>query len=166
MDELSAVFSSPLGLAVTAGIFLVVYLYYRYLVYSVHSSSDGLQASILLQSHFLKSVSINMCWNSCRRSPLWRSLHPSIFLSLSSLHPSLSFSFLPLPLLPSYAYAPFQVLKRHGIKGPQPVPIYGNYKEINKVVCLCTFWKFNWMARYYRQWCPHWKSSTVVMMYW
>jgi len=30
MDELWAVFSSPLGLAVTAGIVLVVYLYYRY----------------------------------------------------------------------------------------------------------------------------------------
>jgi len=64
MDELWAVLSSPLWLAVTAVIALVVYLYY------------------------------------------------------------------------SYAYAPFQVLKRYGIKGPQPVPFYGNYKEAEKVGIL------------------------------
>ena len=72
--------------------------------------------------------------NQTRRNPLWPSLHHPYYFTL---HPSLdlSFSFLPLPYLPSYAYAPFQVLKRHGIKGPQPLPIFGNYKEIHKVVC-------------------------------
>ena len=37
----------------------------------VHDSSDGLQASIVSQSHFLQSISINMCWNSCRRNLVW-----------------------------------------------------------------------------------------------
>lgn len=32
----------------------------------------------------------------------------------------------------SWAYAPFQVLKRHGIKGPQPSLFFGNYKDIRQ----------------------------------
>jgi len=36
----------------------------------------------------------------------------------------------------SYIYAPFQFLKRYGIKGPQPLPFYGNCKDISKLVCL------------------------------
>ena len=39
----------------------------------------------------------------------------------------------------SWAYAPFQVLKHHGIKGPQPLPFFGNYKEIRESgVCSCS----------------------------
>jgi len=36
----------------------------------------------------------------------------------------------------SYVYAPFQFLKRYGIKGPQPLPYFGNYMDISKSVCL------------------------------
>jgi len=56
---------------------------------------------------------------------------PSFIYPPSFLYFTPSFVF-----LPSYAYAPFQVLKRYGIKGPQPVPFYGNYKEAEKVVSL------------------------------
>ena len=33
-----------------------------------------------------------------------------------------------------FAYAPYKVLRRCGISGPTPVPIYGNYKERVKKV--------------------------------
>ena len=117
MDELWAVLSSPLWLAVTAVIALVVYLYYRYLgcMYDRLQTSDS------------RAICSLMCWNCHRRNGI-PFIHLSSFLPLLS-PPSFVF-------LPSYAYAPFQVLKRYGIKGPQPVPFYGNYKEAEKVVSL------------------------------
>ena len=34
-----------------------------------------------------------------------------------------------------FVYAPYQVLKRCGIKGPTPVPFFGNYRQLaNKTV--------------------------------
>ena len=33
-----------------------------------------------------------------------------------------------------FAYAPYQVWKRFGIKGPSPVPFFGNYRELAKMV--------------------------------
>ena len=35
-----------------------------------------------------------------------------------------------------FAYAPYQVLKNCGIKGPKPVPFFGNYREETKMVIL------------------------------
>lgn len=35
-----------------------------------------------------------------------------------------------------FIYAPYQVLKRYGIKGPTPVPFFGNYREVAKMVNL------------------------------
>ena len=39
-----------------------------------------------------------------------------------------------LQLFNRFAYAPFQVLKNCGIKGPTPVPFFGNYKDKVKMV--------------------------------
>lgn len=33
-----------------------------------------------------------------------------------------------------FAYAPYQVLKSCGIKGPTPVPFFGNTREMAKMV--------------------------------
>ena len=42
-----------------------------------------------------------------------------------------------------FAYAPYQVLKRCGIKGPTPVPFFGNYREETRMVsntCMPLGW--------------------------
>ena len=39
-----------------------------------------------------------------------------------------------LQLFNRFAYAPFQVLKNYGIKGPTPVPFFGDYKDKVKMV--------------------------------
>ena len=33
-----------------------------------------------------------------------------------------------------FFYAPYQILRRCGIKGPTPVPFFGNYRQISKMV--------------------------------
>ena len=40
-----------------------------------------------------------------------------------------------------FTYAPYQVLKRCGIKGPTPMPFFGNYREEVKMVR----YKCNWL---------------------
>jgi hypothetical protein len=35
-------------------------------------------------------------------------------------------------------YSPYQVLKSYGIKGPAPIPFFGNYREEAKMVRSCT----------------------------
>ena len=110
--ELWTVLISPLGLAVaTGGVLLTGYLIYRY---------QRLQLSRSRRCGSVQQNSYYFC--------------ETFFLSL--LFFFLSDWLLPFPyLLPSYAYAPFQVLKRYGIKGPQPKPFYGSYQEIQKLVC-------------------------------
>ncbi len=36
--------------------------------------------------------------------------------------------------LSRYFYAPYQIWKKYGIKGPTPVPFFGNYREESKMV--------------------------------
>ena len=80
MDELWAVLSSPLWLAVTAVIALVVYLYYRYLgcMYDRLQTSDS------------RAICSLMCWNCHRRNGI-PFIHLSSFLPLLSPPPSCSF---------------------------------------------------------------------------
>ena len=33
-----------------------------------------------------------------------------------------------------FSYAPYQLLKSYGIKGPTPIPFFGNYREEAKMV--------------------------------
>ena len=78
------------------------------------------------------------------------------------------------PYSSSYVYAPFQFLKRYGIKGPQPLPYFGNYMDISKLVCLLdTKAPGNWSEYIYlgisevfwkslqKLWTCVWVSSTL-----
>ena len=44
-----------------------------------------------------------------------------------------------------FFYAPYQVLKRCGIKGPTPVPFFGNYREIYKMVIMYSRPRISWI---------------------
>jgi len=126
--ELWTVLISPLGLAATTGGFLLTgYLIYRYQQLGCNCPVAECRPT---QCFVCGVSSTQLIFIICET---WRPSSPSSFSLFSS---SLSNWLLPFPyLLPSYAYAPFQVLKRCGIKGPQPKPFYGSYKEIRKLVC-------------------------------
>ena len=53
-----------------------------------------------------------------------------------------------------FAYAPYQLLKSCGIKGPTPVPFFGNYRERMKMVRLCLQpnWNYPWLHVFRMYW--------------
>ncbi len=57
-----------------------------------------------------------------------------------------------------YIYAPYQILKWSGIKGPTPIPFFGNYFQIQKQV---NHYLFLWSISYH---CVCWMAMTLAII--